>query len=133
MKKLSIPLIMLVVMLTACGTPVAKPEDLNNDAKVAIQMAGVLYNLQDIQKYYDDGVTAMASVGAGTATLAWNSGAGQYTAWLTQPVDPIKNALASTELMMCYPLWNASPDRLGQQSSRQVTANRLGPGAGGSD
>lgn len=127
MKKLSILLVMLVVMLTACGTPATKPEEMNDDAKVATQMASVLYNLQDISKYYDDGITAMASVGADTTTLTWNSGAGKYTALLTQPIVPIKNVLASTEFMLCYPLLNASPVRPGQQSSRNIPAGFLEP------
>jgi len=127
MKKLSILLVMLVVMLTACGTPAIKPGDMNDDAKVATQMAGVLYNLEDIQKYYDDGVTAMASVGAGTTTFSWNSSAEEYTASLTQPIVPSKNALASTGFMMCYPLWNASPDRPGQQSISNIPAGFLEP------
>lgn len=118
---------MLVVMLTACGTLATKPEEMNDDAKVATQMASVLYNLLDIQEYYDDGVTAMVSVKVGTTTLAWNSDAGKYTALLPQPIVPIKNVMASTELMMCYPLWNASPDSLGQQSSSNIPAGFLEP------
>jgi len=95
-KKLSILLVLLVVMLTACGTSATKPEDMNDanvevttqDMEVATQMAGFFYNLQTIGKYYDDGMTAMVSAGVGTTILAWDSSVGKYAALLTQPIVP---------------------------------------------
>lgn len=111
MRKLSILLVLLAVILTACATPATKPENMNADMRVAVQMSSFFYNMQAIEHYYDDGMAAMASVKASSATLARNSGAGKSAALL----------------MACYPLWNAHPSLPGQQSGQYIPPEFLEP------
>jgi len=131
MKKFCVLLVLLTVIFTACGTPATKPEDMNvagsADVQVATQMAGFFYNLQSIQRYYDNSIMAMAYVETGTARLAVKSGAGEYTALLNEPVVPIKNVLVSTGFMMSYQLRSAFLTRPGQQGSVNIPSEFLSP------
>jgi len=95
MLKRLLPLVFIIVLLASCGTPspasvtqtlstpeqvstptltIAAPENHVVDVAVAAKMAGVLYDLNTIQKYYDDGTTAMAQITIDTKTASWNPG-----------------------------------------------------------
>jgi hypothetical protein len=110
MKRLGILIVLLVVMFTACGILSINLGGVSDpNVRVAAQMAGVLYNPEDIQQYYDSSVTMMTLCGKGASTLSWSSDAGEDTALLLRPVAPTDNALVPTDCMMCYPLWHAFP------------------------
>ncbi len=49
--------------------------NLNTDIIVASEMANFFYDLQAINKYYDDGLTAMAKVNLDTSKLSYNNNA----------------------------------------------------------
>jgi hypothetical protein len=93
MLKRLLPLVFVIVLFASCGTPspapvtqapstpeqvitatstIAAPENHVANVAVAAKMAGVFYDLNAIQKYYDDGTTAMAQVTVDTQSVSWN-------------------------------------------------------------
>ncbi len=155
MKKLAILVILLMVIVTACGTEKPQPEaadnndipatpqqpdenekevppqqgNINNDVnienqgesdgagvdgdsgenvndtdvRVAAQIAGFFYDLQHIQKYYDDSIKAISTVSLGTTTLAWNGGTASLDSFLVRPVFPLNNGSVSIGAMVRQP------------------------------
>lgn len=92
------PFVLIFVLLTSCGgsptspTPVpatqapstAVPGDTHaTDVQIAAQMANNLYDLEAVQKYYNDGTTALAGVTIDTSTI---SSSGGYSGKLAMPV-----------------------------------------------
>jgi hypothetical protein len=93
MQKRLLLLVFIIVLLASCETPTLAPvtqapstpeqvlspssatpalENHAADVSVAAKMAGVFYDLNAIQKYYDDGTTAMAKVTVDTTSVSWN-------------------------------------------------------------
>jgi hypothetical protein len=93
MLKRFLPLIFIIFLFASCGVPspasvtqapstpvpvipptstVPAPENPAENLAVAAKMAGVFYDLNAIQKYYDDGTTAMAQITIDTKSVSWN-------------------------------------------------------------
>ncbi len=137
MRNLVILLVVLLAMLTACGTadkepedipapspqepggdvkttegeeedveepPVAEPEEAGGpdrevtpleevnqkDVQVAAQVADIFYSIQAIGKYYEDGVTALATIKVDPGSMTtWgrSTGLGGLLAWILEPLQ----------------------------------------------
>jgi len=95
MQKRLLPFVFIVGLLASCGTPnpaqatqapsapvsaitptstIPAPENHAANVAVAAKLAGVFYDLNAIQKYYDDGTTAMAQIAVDTKSVTWNPG-----------------------------------------------------------
>jgi hypothetical protein len=93
MTRHLLPLVFIIALLASCGTPspasvtqasstseqvvppssvTTAPENHEADVAIAAKMSGVFYDLNAIQKYYDDGTTAMAKVTVDTTSVAGN-------------------------------------------------------------
>jgi hypothetical protein len=95
MLKRLLPPLLIVILLAACGSPSpatvapapstpqqvtatsaapAAPDTQSADVAVAAKMAGVFYDLNAVQKYYEDGTTALAGVKLDTSGISWLPG-----------------------------------------------------------
>ena len=111
MRNISI-LLLIAFAVSACGAPPSPPtsaasptaeaapvtpsasdeEAADADFAVASQMANVLYDLEAIRDYYQDGTTAMALVAPDTSTASWLPwGASRMAAPLARPLVQIQN------------------------------------------
>jgi hypothetical protein len=113
MLKRLFALVLIPVLLAACGTPApapatplpSTPEQATTvpaataapgthaaDVTVAAKMAGVWYDLNAVQKYYNDGTTALARVTIDTSTVSWQRGTFDFiVARRSMGVVPLQN------------------------------------------
>ena len=119
MLKRLLPALLIVGLLAACGTPTpapvppvpstpqqvtavpataAAPDTHAADIAVAARMAGVFYDLNAVQKYYDDGTTALARVTLDSRAISWHPG------------TPVK--VAARRTLETVPVENVPPEFL---------------------
>jgi hypothetical protein len=159
MKKLGVLIILLALILTACGSKDAPPADTEDNGitpaplggqkdggqdtygggadtqgnvdstnmRVATQIAGFFYDLQQIHGYYDDSVKAMAAVDAGRGGIAWNSGTERYSVSLRFTFNPLGNPSISTGSIIRLPSGDVFFNLPMQGGSRNIPQEYLDP------
>ncbi len=103
-------LLLLATAISACGAPASPPTSAapptdaqapetqapsgtgEANVEVASQMANLLYDLEAVRDYYQDGTTAMALVAPGTSTTSWLPwGGARLAAPPARPLVQIEN------------------------------------------
>ncbi|MHB8778873.1 MAG: hypothetical protein ACYC6R_14110 [Anaerolineales bacterium] len=95
--------LIFALLLTSCGSLTPAPatqapstavsgDTPSTDVQIAAQMANVLYDLEAVQKYYNDGTTALVGVGIDTSTISWLGGSsGKLAKPAALPLFQIEN------------------------------------------